>query len=72
VGSGLALLAAWALIRFVFELPFHPPLVDLGALALGTLALTAALAGAGGRTTRLQSPLAALRDAELSGTGVFG
>jgi putative ABC transport system permease protein len=69
VGSGLAILAAWALVRFVFELPFDPPLRNLGGLALGTLLLTAALGGATERGAGARSPLAALRDAELSGTG---
>jgi putative ABC transport system permease protein len=67
VGSGLALAAAWALVRVVFDLPFDPPLRSLALLALGTLLLTAALGSAGGRRARAQSPLAALRDAELSG-----
>jgi putative ABC transport system permease protein len=67
VGSGLALAAAWALVRLAFDLPFDPPSRSLALLALGTLLVTAALASAGGRRARAQSPLAALRDAELSG-----
>jgi putative ABC transport system permease protein len=67
VGASLALLASWALVRLVFELPFDPPLRDLAALALGTLAVSAALGAAGGHPAAARSPLAALRDAEFSG-----
>jgi putative ABC transport system permease protein len=69
VGSGLALLASWALVRWLFELPFDPPLRDLAGLAIGTLAITATLGAMNGRPARAKSPLAALREAELSGTG---
>ena len=69
VGSGLAFLASWALVRFVFELHFDPPLGDLAGLALGTLGITATLGAASARPARARSPLAALRDAELTGTG---
>jgi len=69
VGSGLALLASWALVRWLFELPFDPPLRDLAVLAVGTLAITATLGAMSGRPARAKSPLAALREAELSGTG---
>lgn len=64
VGTGLALLAAWAVVRFVFEMPFAPPLFDLAALALATLALCALLGAGGGRASGGRSPFAALRDAE--------
>jgi putative ABC transport system permease protein len=67
VGAGLALAASWALVRFVFELPFGAPLGELAALSLGTVAATAALGAASGGTRRARSPLAALREAELSG-----
>ncbi len=66
IGSLLAVLASWLLVRFVFELPFAPPLLDLLAMALATLVLTALLGG----STQLglaQSPRAALREAELRG-----
>jgi len=66
VGTGLAALAAWAVVRLVFELPFDPPALDLVGLALGTLALCALL-GAGGSGGGGRSPLAALREAETHG-----
>ena len=64
----LALLASWALLRFAFEVPFSPPLGELAALSLGTLAVTACLGALSGGPRRSRSPAAALRDAELSGT----
>lgn len=67
VGAGLALIASWALVVFVFELPFSPPLGDLALLAFATLALCALLGAGGGRASRRRSPFAALRDAELTG-----
>ncbi|MFQ5415553.1 MAG: ABC transporter permease [Myxococcota bacterium] len=70
VGSGLAILAAWCLARFVFELPFEPPWGNLAVLSGGTLALSAALGRAGVRSGDRTSPLAALRDVEICGSGV--
>lgn len=69
VGSALALVAAWALVVFVFELPFEPPLGRIAALAFGTLTITALLGALGARPARARSPMAALRDAEVSGAG---
>jgi ABC-type antimicrobial peptide transport system permease subunit len=67
LGTGLALLSSWALVRGVFELPFDPPVLDLAALALATLVISALLGATGGRSGARRSPLAALRDAELAG-----
>ncbi len=67
VGSGLALAASWALVRFVFELPFEPPWLDLGLLALATLGICTALGATGGAEIRRTSPLAALRAVESAG-----
>ena len=67
VGTTLALLAAWAVVRLVFEMPFAPPLGDLAALALATLVLCALLGAGGGRASGGRSPFAALREAEAAG-----
>ena len=69
VGSVLAFAAAWALVRFLFELPFDPPWLDLAALTLSTLAITALLGSLGSRGARQLSPQAALRASERLGTG---
>lgn len=69
VGTTLAFVASWALVRFVFDLPFTPPWLELGALGAATLVVSGSLGWWSGRPVRRQSPLAALREAELSGTG---
>jgi putative ABC transport system permease protein len=61
VGSSIALLASWGLVRYVFELPFEPPLRDVALLAAATLAMSAMLGALGGRDVRASSPLAGLR-----------
>ncbi len=66
VGSALALVAGWGLVRFVFEVPFDPPLGELALLALATLAITAALGAWTGGPRATRSPLAGLREADLA------
>ncbi len=61
VGVLLALAAAWAVVVFVFELPFTPPLVDLLGLATATFSLTALIGLFGAATGASESPQAALR-----------
>jgi predicted lysophospholipase L1 biosynthesis ABC-type transport system permease subunit len=65
VGTGLSIVAAWATVRFVFELPFDPPAIPLLALAAATL-LVGSVLGAG-RSDAHRRPLAALREAEQTG-----
>lgn len=69
LGSALALAAAWALVHWLFDLPFDPPWGELAALVLSTLAVTAGLGASGGRPARVASPLAALRESERTGAG---
>jgi putative ABC transport system permease protein len=57
----LSLLAGWALVRFLFESPFYPPLAPLGALSIGVVSLTAAIGLWSGREVFARSPLEALR-----------
>jgi putative ABC transport system permease protein len=65
VGAGLAVLAGWGLVHYMFELSFSPPWFDLAALSLATVAVTALVgAGSGGSVAR-KPPLAGLRAAEL-------
>ena len=61
VGSALSIVASWALVRFLFELPFDPPWLDLVLLTGATICVTAGLGGVGSWRARLRSPLAALR-----------
>lgn len=69
VGSVLSLAAAWALVHFLFELPFAAPWLDLSVLTLATLGITALLGSLGSRHARELSPQAALRASERFGTG---
>jgi putative ABC transport system permease protein len=69
VGAVLALAASWGLVRFVFELPFDPPLSRLAILAAVTLVISSLLGGASGRLLRASSPLEALRVEDSSGSG---
>ena len=61
LGVGLAMLATWALTRFVFEIPFTPVLTEYAAFAVVSFLISAVLGGAIGRPTRAGSPLAVLR-----------
>ena len=61
VGSLIAVASSWALVRFVFELPFSPPWRDFALLALATVAISAVLGGLGAGRLRSMSPLASLR-----------
>lgn len=61
VGSVIAIVSSWGLVRFVFKLPFDPPWIDFGVLALMTVAISALLGALGARQLRRMSPLASLR-----------
>jgi len=61
VGASLALLASWALVVLVFELPFAPPLLDLLGLACATFGVTALVGGLGSVVGARTSPQAELR-----------
>jgi putative ABC transport system permease protein len=61
VGGLLSLVASWAVVVFVFEMPFDPPLLDLAGLVAATFFVTALFGGLGGATAASTSPQAALR-----------
>ncbi len=61
LGTGLSVLAAWALMRFVFEIPFVPPVADYALLAGASFTISTLLGGAVGRPTAAGSPLSVLR-----------
>ena len=60
VGAGLSLAAAWALARFLFEVPFAAEPVPLVALAAGVAALSAAIGLSGSREVFRSTSLVAL------------
>lgn len=61
-GITLAAAAGWALVRFLFELPFTFPSAYLALLWLGAVTLTTAVGMLAGRRTVRQSPLVVLRE----------
>jgi putative ABC transport system permease protein len=64
VGLGLAVLAAWALVRFLFEETFHWPLTDLVVLWLVSVGLATALGWSHARPALRRPPLVGLREVE--------
>jgi putative ABC transport system permease protein len=69
IGTAMALVAAWAIVRFVFALPFDPPTTRLMLFALATALASGAIGSASSRRERARSPLTALREAEWRGAG---
>ena len=63
LGVGLGMIATWALTRWVFDVPFSPPVLDSLVLAGVSFAICALLGGAMGRPDRAGPPLAVLRSA---------
>lgn len=63
-GVLLACIAGWALVHFVFELPFRLPLLPLLLAWIGIAALAMILGTTGNRSVLQRPPLAALREAE--------
>ena len=58
----LAVAAGWALARFVFEGSFSLPVIPLGGLALGVIALTILVGLANSREVVRETPLEVLRE----------
>ena len=58
---GLSSVAGWALMHFVFDLPFHLPVVALAGLAGAVLILTLAVGFVVSRETFRRTPLELLR-----------
>ncbi|HSJ10717.1 MAG TPA: FtsX-like permease family protein, partial [Longimicrobiales bacterium] len=63
-GTALAALAGWLIMRFVFEMEFELPLVELVSVWLGVTAAAAILGMLNSREALRSTPLAALREAE--------
>jgi putative ABC transport system permease protein len=61
VGGGLAVVACWVVVVFVFELPFDLPWRDLIGLSTATFVLTALAGGVSGFGGRMQSAQEGLR-----------
>jgi putative ABC transport system permease protein len=61
-GILLAGIAAWGMVRFMFELDFHLPAIPLTALWLGVALLTTVVGLLNGRDVLKQPPLAVIRE----------
>ena len=61
IAIGLSAIAGWALMRFVFELPFRFPTLPLAGLALAVLVLTLMVGFVVSRETFRRTPLELLR-----------
>jgi putative ABC transport system permease protein len=66
-GVLLASLSGWALTRWVFEIPFHLPVLGLIGLWAGATLLTLVLGALGSRAVLRPRALVALRRAEAAG-----
>ncbi|MEL6616382.1 MAG: FtsX-like permease family protein, partial [Bacteroidota bacterium] len=64
VGGGLAIVSAWALATYAFEVPFRPDLLWLGATAVLVPALVAIVGVLGSRAALQRPPLDVLRAEE--------
>ncbi|MGH7555027.1 MAG: FtsX-like permease family protein, partial [Longimicrobiales bacterium] len=62
-GTVLATAAAWALMRFFFEIEFHLPIGILLATSLGAAALAVAIGFANSGDALRRTPIAVLREA---------
>jgi putative ABC transport system permease protein len=62
VGSGLSLLAGWALARFLFDVPFAAEPLPLVALAAAIAALSALVGLSASREVFRSTPMEALRE----------
>jgi putative ABC transport system permease protein len=61
-GMVLSFGGAWLLLKFVFERPFEPAILEAGAIAGLLLLLTVAIGLLAGRDVFKETPMAALRD----------
>jgi putative ABC transport system permease protein len=61
-GMLLALAGGWAVVRYVFKIPFAPPLGALAGIALAVIGLTLLIGLLAGRDVFRATPIAALRE----------
>jgi putative ABC transport system permease protein len=60
-GTALAAAGGWAAARWVFAMPYRPPLLALAGCWVASAALTVLVGGATGRDLTRKAPLEALR-----------
>jgi putative ABC transport system permease protein len=59
---GLATLGGWALVKFVFQTPFHFAFVPAAAIAAAMLTMAVAIGLMTAREVFRETPMAALRE----------
>jgi putative ABC transport system permease protein len=62
-GMLLSLAGGWAVVRYIFKIPFAPPLAPIAGIALVIVTLTLLIGLLAGRDVFRETPIAALRDA---------
>ncbi|HEY4672218.1 MAG TPA: FtsX-like permease family protein, partial [Gemmatimonadaceae bacterium] len=62
-GMLLSLAGGWAVVRYIFKIPFAPPLAPIAGIALVIVGLTLLIGLLAGRDVFRETPIAALRDA---------
>ncbi|HEY1953261.1 MAG TPA: FtsX-like permease family protein [Gemmatimonadaceae bacterium] len=62
-GMVLSVAGGWAVVRYIFNMPFAPPLLPIAGIALVIVALTLLIGLLAGRDVFRETPIAALRDA---------
>jgi putative ABC transport system permease protein len=62
-GMLLSIGGGWAVVRYIFKIPFAPPLAPIAGIALAIVALTLLIGLLAGRDVFRETPIAALRDA---------
>jgi putative ABC transport system permease protein len=61
-GMLLSMAGGWAVVHYVFKMPFALPFVPVGAIALAIIALTVTIGLLAGRDVFRETPIVALRD----------
>ena len=61
-GMLLSLVGGWAVVRYIFKMPFAPPLLPVAGIAGVIVALTLLIGLLAGRDVFKETPIAALRD----------
>jgi putative ABC transport system permease protein len=61
-GMLLSVAGGWAVVRYIFKIPFAPPVAPIAGIALVIIALTLLIGLLAGRDVFRETPIAALRD----------
>jgi predicted lysophospholipase L1 biosynthesis ABC-type transport system permease subunit len=59
----LSIAGGWAVVRYIFKIPFAFPITPLAGIAVAVIALTLLIGLLAGRDVFKETPIAALREA---------